>query len=231
MTRESFWSRVTAALRRNGIRGVVVTAFRRSVYRRVILIQRDLSTEIVQPPCDVPIRVSVLKPGDAGAYARFRPEGSPDGEAAQFRRESACYAAWHDDRIVAAAWYHPGEAWIEDIGRRFQLPKDEMYVYDAATLPELRGQSVAPARSAIALVDLRDNGFKRVVAYVLAENPPGLRSTEKSGWRRFGEMAYLKLGAARIDFVRIDGEPTRWRFRRMPRAPRASLPPLEPESL
>lgn len=57
------------------------------------------------------------------------------------------YVAWQSGRIVASAWYQPGEAWIEDVDRRFELAPDEYYAYDAWAVAELRGHRVNPWRA------------------------------------------------------------------------------------
>ena len=122
----------------------------------------------------------------------------------------------------------PGKPGIEDIDRRFALPPDTVYAYDAHTVSELRGRRVAPARASVAQAQLRDSGLDRGVAYVLGGYRSGERSRLMSGWRRFGVAGYLNLGLARIEFVRARRNPLQWRLRRRrsqaARAARAAIP-------
>ena len=220
-------SRLRRAWRRGGVRGVSLAALGRTFYRHVVLIQRDLRPGDPRADCDLPIRVAPLEFRDLQAYSTLRPGKAADA-ARRIERGSVCYAAWHGDRIASVAWWHPGEAWIEDIDRSFALHSDEVYAYDAYTAPDLRGQGVAPARAAVTHAALRNRGFSRVVAFVVPENGPGLRSVTKSGWRRLGRAGYLSVGRWRIEFVRTtegaDLRARRWR----PQTERDRPPPTEP---
>lgn len=138
-------------------------------------------------------------------------------------RGSGCHAAWHAGQIVSATWWHPGDAWIEDLERRFLLGPGEVYFYDAWTVPRLRGRNITPARSALTLRALREQGFVRAIAFLLPENRPVHKAVEKVGWRRFGTAGFVRIGPARIEFVRALGR-TRWRTRRR----RAEAAPGEP---
>ena len=131
-----------------------------------------------------------------------------------------------------ADWAAELMPWIEDVDRRFELPPDTVYSYDAHTIPELRGRRVTPARASIALAELRNSGFRRGVAFVLPGNRSGERSRARSGWRRFGVAGYLNLGLARIDFIRTRGHQGKWRLRwlRSRGAQRPQPPPLESDA-
>ena len=138
--------------------------------------------------------------------------------------------AWIDGRIVSDCWYQPGEAWVEDLDRRFELGDDEAYAYDAHTAPALRGRSVTPARATFASTDMRERGYARAVAFVLPENGPGLRSPDKSGWTPFGVAGHLSVGLGRLEFVRTARAGTRWRLRRR-RRDKGGPPDLERSGL
>ena len=141
-------------------------------------------------------------------------------------RGSGCHAAWHAGEIVSATWWHPGEAWIEDLDRRFLLGAGDVYLYDTWTIPRLRGCNITPARSFLTMRELRGQGFQRVVAFVLPENRPVHRvALEKLGWRPFGTAGFVRIGPVRIEFVRALGR-TRWRVRaRRNRAAPGEPPP------
>ncbi len=142
-------------------------------------------------------------------------------------RGSGCHAAWHAGEIVSATWWHPGEASIEDLDRRFLLGTDEVYFYDAWTVPRLRGRSITPARSSLTLRALRAQGFARAIAFLLPENRPVHKAVEKVGWRRFGTAGFVQIGPARIEFVRALGR-TSWRPRwRRPGTVPGEPPPAE----
>ena len=222
--------RAVRVLRRDGPGGLALAALRHTVYRRVTLIERDLTDQIPIVRSEVPFQVMRLGREDIDAYRHYRSTISASEIVRRLDRGSLCYVAWHAGRIISAAWYQPGEAWIEDIDRRFALPPNTVYAYDAHTVSELRGLRVAPGRASAAQAQLRDSGFRRGIAYVLGGYRPGERSRLRSGWRRFGVAGYLNLGVARIDFVRARRNPLQWRLRRRRSRghPRPEPPPLEP---
>jgi hypothetical protein len=142
-------------------------------------------------------------------------------------RGSQCHAAWHAGEIVSATWWHPGEAWIEDLGRRFRLRAGEVYLYDAWTIPRLRGRNITPVRSGQTLRALGEQGFVRAIAFVLPENQPIHKAVKKVGWRRFGTAGFVRIGPVRVEFVRALAR-TRWRARaRVGGAASGEPPPAE----
>jgi hypothetical protein len=208
----SLLRRLAGAWRRGGARGVLLATLGRTVYRHVVLIERDLREDMPLLRSDPPIEVRRLRPADVSAYARSNPK-SPEELLRRMERGSRCHAAWHAGEIVSAAWWHPGEAWIEDLDRRFLLRAEEVYLYDAWTVPRLRGRNITPARSVLTLRHLHEQGFLRAVAFVLPENRPIHRAAlEKVGWRRFGTAGFVRIGPAGIEFVRARGR-AQWRAR------------------
>jgi hypothetical protein len=198
------------------------------VYGHVVLIERDLRQDVPQIRSDPSIEVRRLRREDLPAYARSRPK-PPEELTRRMERGSGCHAAWHAGEIVSVTWWHPGEAWIEDLDRRFPLHADEVYFYDAWTVPPLRGRNITPARSALTLRDLREQRFVRGIGFVLPENRPVHSAMEKTGWRRFGTAGFVGIGPARIEFVRALGR-TRWRPRwRRSEAATDEPPPVEGE--
>ena len=146
-------------------------------------------------------------------------------------RGSECYAAWHAGEIVSAAWWHPGEAWMEELDRRFLLRRDETYAYDGWTVPRLRGHNITPARAVLTMRMLREQGVRGAVMFSLPENRSIRRAWKKMGWRPFGVAGFLRMGPIRLEFVRVRGH-TRWRLRRRrPASARSQPPPAEPDLL
>jgi hypothetical protein len=225
MASQALARRMAGTLRRGGARGLALTLLGRTVLRQVILIERDLTQPVVPLSSSIDFRFALLGHEDLDAYCAYRPERRREEVEARLARGSVCYVAWIDGGIVSDSWYQHGEAWIEDLGRRFELRPDEAYSYDAHTAERLRGKSLTPARASLALAHLREGGFRRAVAFVLPENGPARRSPVKSGWSRFGVAGCLRLGAAQLQYVTTDAGGRRWRLRR--RCSGDAIPPLE----
>jgi hypothetical protein len=192
-----------------------------------VLIENDLREDKPLLRSEPPIEVRRLRREDVSAYIRSH-RNSPEELLRRMERGSHCHAAWHAGEIVSAVWWHPGEAWIEDLERRFALRANEVYFYDAWTVPRLRGRNITPLRSVLTLRTLREQGFVRAVAFFLPDNRPIHRAVEKIGWRRFGSAGLVRIGPARLEFVRALGR-TRWRGRgRRTKAASGEPPPAEP---
>jgi hypothetical protein len=230
LIRATLLGRAWRLLRRNGPAGLAFAALRPTVYCHVNLIEKDLAHGVPQVPSRIELEVTRLTPEDVDAYCRYRPERSAQEVARRLERGSFCFATWEDGRITSVAWYHPGEAWIEDIDRRFELPHDAVYVFDGHTAPEVRGRGLSATRAAVTWAQLREDGYRRGFAFVLAGNRSGDRARRKAGWRRFGVAGYVRAGPRRVEFIRARGGRTRWRWRPhgAPAAGRRELPPLEP---
>jgi hypothetical protein len=226
VTQPALLRRIADTWRRGGVRGLLLAALRRTVYGHVVLIERDLRADVPllrsEPPID---EVRRLRPEEVPAYARSRPKPAEE-LVRRMERGSGCHAAWHAGEIVSATWWHPGEAWIEDLGRRFLLRASEVYLYDAWTLPELRGRNITPVRSAHTLRALREQGFVRAIAFLLPENGPVQKAVKKVGWRRFGMAGFVRIGPVRIEFVRALGR-IQWRVRARRNGAAPGEPPIE----
>src|SRR5919197_1596132 len=100
--------------RREGPRGLLLGSLGRTMYRHVVLSEADFREDTPARRCAPPIEVRRLRREEVAAYARSRPK-SPEELIQRMERGSECYAAWHAGEIVSAAWWHPGEAWMEEL--------------------------------------------------------------------------------------------------------------------
>ena len=75
-----------------------------------------------------------------------------------------------------------------------------MYVYEAFTVPQLRGQSIFSWCSCEMEKYFLANGYKRLLAAVGPENHAGFRSIEKGGYAVVGRMGYRGFGRFRRYF-------------------------------
>ncbi len=200
------WSRLlrraTEVLRTEGLRSFFFKVLGETVYRRVVVVERDLS----QPPpvvqARLPVSIVRLCDSEIEEYVAFRPET----DAAEVRRRlqagQVCWLVRYEGRIVHSCWVTTGRAWIEYLGWDVALPPDTAYSYESFTAPELRGQNLAVARSVVMQQALRQAGYRRAVAVIMPENRAGFYPAEKAGYRRVGVMGYLRIGPWRWTFGR-----------------------------
>ena len=82
------------------------------------------------------------------------------------------------------------------------LSPDEVYNYDSFTLSAFRGQNISPTRSLEMAKYFRKAGFRRIKATIVPENDQALWAAEKTGYRLFGMMGYVKIGPWQYNFYR-----------------------------
>lgn len=195
--------RALEVLRQEGIKSLWFKILGETVYRRMVLMERTLDEPITEVSPRLPVTISLLRDTDLSEYTRFRPEIDPDEIRRRLASGQMCFAAWHEGRIVHAAWVATGHAWIGYLAREITLAPDEVYAYESFTSPDFRGQNVAGARSSYMQQALQRAGYRRILAAIMPENKPAFRPVEKTGFRPIGMIGYLRLGPWRWDFIRL----------------------------
>jgi GNAT superfamily N-acetyltransferase len=197
----------------------VLKVLGRLVYRRVVIVERELRNLWIDQSSDVPLRVRRLHRKDVPAYVAFRQKQTAEEVQTRLDEGDFCYVTWTGDRISSAVWFKTGAAWIPEIDRYLPIGPDSIYGYDSFTAPDLRGRNIPAARGKQTLRLLQAEGYERQIGYALAENPSALRPLEKLGMRRVGSIGFFQLGPLRLDFSRMPPSKTEWRLRRSPRQP------------
>jgi ribosomal protein S18 acetylase RimI-like enzyme len=212
------FARMREVLAMEGIKGIALKVLARSVFREVILVERELRNLWLEPSTDVPMRVRRLRHRDIPAYLELRPDQSEEEVLKRFESGHFSYVTWTEGRISSAVWQQDGPVWIPEVDYLLPLGTKEVYSYDSFTAPELRGRNVAPARGAQTTRLLRACGYRTIIGFVLPENRAAFRQPEKLGFKRSGRIGYLQLGPARLQYFQRGDENSRWTMRRAPRS-------------
>jgi hypothetical protein len=172
------------------------------IYRRLALLERPVSPGVAPILTRASMRVALVGDDGLDPYLSFR----PDQTRAEIRRRLAeghvCFAVWHEERIVHAAWAAIGRAPIDYLARELSLRPDEVFVFDAFTAPAFRGYGASPLRALAVGEHFGARGYGRVLTAVHPGNRPGLRPLEKVGSRRVGLIGYVGMGRWRWHFCR-----------------------------
>ncbi len=163
-------------------------------YRRMLILERSLEEPIPAPSAKLPLSIVLLQDQGWETYVALRPETEPALLDARRRRGEFCFVASLDNRAVASAWVAIGRGWTSYLDATVELAPDEGYLFDAYTLPSLRGQGIAAQLCLHQLHWLRERGLRRAIRATLPENGPALRAHAKSGFRPVGVMGRVKLG-------------------------------------
>lgn len=196
--------RAIAVIREDGIAVLWFKILGETFYRRAILIERFSDEPLEQVAARVPLVFGFLDETQIDDYLRLRPDAKRDEILRRLREGQWCLTARSGGQLVYAGWSAVGRARIDYLDREIQLAPDEMYVFEAFTAPDFRGANIPPAASAFRLRYFGNLGYRRFIAIVVPENWRALRSFRKAGYRVGGTMGFVRIGAWRRDFSRLN---------------------------
>jgi hypothetical protein len=200
--------RAVKMLREEGIRSLWFAILERTVYRRIICMQRLLSEPIPEVKPRLPIAIGILKESEVDDYLKFQPKADAAEVRSKLNSGDLCIVARYEGQIANAGWVSTRRAPVEYLGREIQLSQGEAYAHDTYTSPRVRGQNISAARSVWMLRYFQGAGYKRVIGTIVPENKSSIRASEKAGYRPYGVMGYVKLGPWRRDFFRAVRTPS-----------------------
>ena len=112
---------------------------------------------------------------------------------ARLRRYEEFWTAQQDDKIVSYCWATREPVEIGEVRRLISPRSNEVYLYDAFTFPEYRGQNLYPALLQRILAHSRQQGLHRALIFVLSDNVPSIRGVLKAGFREFQRVTYCNI--------------------------------------
>lgn len=168
----------------------VITTF----YRRMVLVERELSPPPPTPCVPFPLEIGRLTPSThLAGLAGFRPALSARSILERLEKGHGCFAVWLDGRIVHTAWVAVQRARVEYLSRDLVLERDDIYIFDTYTTPEFRSLHLAQSRAAFVSKYYSARGFRRSLGLVAIENKAGLAVPEVLGYRRLGYYSALGI--------------------------------------
>jgi GNAT superfamily N-acetyltransferase len=185
------------------VRRLVFGALAVTVYRRLILYERDLAVRVPIDPDTPSASLGVLATSDLEHYARLRPDAPPGDAARRLARGERCFVARRDGDLVAMRWLSTERADIEYLGLSFPLGPGLTYAYDGFTDPEARGSGFATLSGAHMGDQLRREGYRAVLSTMLPENELARYHLLRLGARPVGTVGCLRLGPLRLPLRRL----------------------------
>ncbi len=117
---------------------------------------------------------------------------------ARLERGEQFWVTQLDDKIAAYCWATDAPVEIGEVRRVIRPRSGEIYLYDAFTFPEYRGQNLYPALLHRILVQSCQQGLPRALIFVLDDNVASIRGVQKAGFREFQRVTYCNfLGLSR----------------------------------
>ncbi len=201
LSANTLYRRIHRIARDEGVRGVARRIVGR-FYGRIYLLDRSLADPIAPSTVRIPIVIEMMREEDLLEYADYR-RGHNAEAARQFLADGHCaFVARCQGKLVGSLWAAVKPVLVGEIMSMLLIEPGEVYLFDGFTLPEFRGQGIAPALSAFMLRHYASLGFRRAIRAAVPSNAAALRAHAKSGFRIFILRRAFRLGPWRYDLAR-----------------------------
>lgn len=165
---------------------------------------------VVPPGVEVRVADQPLATGDVGAG--WHPQAEE-----RLRDGQACAIAHHETEVVAYCWLACTPVWVGEIGHAVVPGPEDVYIYDAYTMPGWRGRGLFSAMIAPLLALARSRRRKRALIFVDAGNRASRRAIERAGFEivhtvsrvELWGLTHLWFRGPRSSHVTLVGKPRR----------------------
>ena len=171
----------------HALRRLARLAIRKAVYRRVKLTVWGAPAKrhphLAAPPG---LRIVILEPENFDSVATTSPYLTAD-DIAEFRRQhSRCIVVFEGERVVASSWMTCGDVYVHELHRHITVASDEHFSCRSYVDPAYRGRALLSCMITAYARELPGDDF--VWGLVYDWNAASVRSLERIGWQRRGEM-------------------------------------------
>lgn len=104
-----------------------------------------------------------------------------------------CCCAIYNDEIVSYCWVAKHKAYIGEIGKEISLKEKEIYLYDAFTQPEFRGNNLFPKILTSILNYGKLKGYQKALIFALSSNNSSVVAIKKAGFEIFQSVHFLYI--------------------------------------
>ena len=152
------------------------------------------------PPSVLPPGVEVRVADQPLAAATSGPGGIPMPRSGSATARS-CAIAHHETEVVAYCWLASTPVWVGEIGHAVVPGPEDVYLYDAFTMPGWRGRGLFSAVISPLLALARSRGRSRALIFVGAGNRASRRAIERAGFEIVHTVSRVELwGLTRLWF-------------------------------
>lgn len=104
-----------------------------------------------------------------------------------------CFVTKAAGKIIHYSWVSFEEGYVDVIDKTIKLRNNMVYIHNCRTLTAYRGLGIFPFVLNKISEYLRSEGIRTAIICAGADNYPSIRSFEKGGFKRVGEVTYLKV--------------------------------------
>jgi GNAT superfamily N-acetyltransferase len=161
--------------------------------RLVTLLMYERRLDRPAPPVVLPEGVDLIMADRFLATGPVADAWHPDATE-RLREGQICAIARHGTDIVAYCWAAGSPVWVGEIGRAVVPARDDVYFYDAFTVPDWRGRGLFSAMLSHLVTVAAGRGRKRGLIFVEARNAASRRVIEKTGFQLVHTVSCVELG-------------------------------------
>jgi len=146
------------------------------------------------PPCEPSLEVEYDAVGQSSPGIG-RLTAVQEGRLIERRlgRGERCFLVLHKGQVVAYCWFSQARVGIEEVDLTVVVQPDEVYLYDAFTLPPWRGRGLYPALLTRMVKEAMEMGYRRAMIFAGEDNLPSRQGIEKAGFEFFQRITHYKL--------------------------------------
>ena len=204
--RETLARRLIAVARQEGPRGLWWRALSATVYRRLVLVARQIDRAPPAPGARLAVDLEDLTVARVGHYLELRRDASAAEIERRLRTGQRCTIARHRGDIVSVRWSAVGTAEVPYLELAFELPPGVAYVYDVYTSPRARGRGIARQARLDVEDRLRRTGARVLLGTFMPENSAGRGLVAAAGYRPVGMIGCVRLPGARFPLRQVPPE-------------------------
>jgi len=132
--------------------------------------------------------------------------------AERYAKGDMIVAAYLEKKIVAYLFAATTDTWVGEVEDMLRVKSNEVYFYDAFTLPPYRGKGLYPYLLCVAASYFQRQSFSCALIFSAAGNQSSIKGIQKSGFRYYGSVYYRNLFGWRSWYYRVGERHVESRF-------------------
>ncbi|MFH1626167.1 MAG: GNAT family N-acetyltransferase [Pseudomonadota bacterium] len=161
----------------------------------LLLFSLNLRDQIRGAKENVPVEIQFISDGSSHAKENLMNGGNLNAEIfeGRLRKGDSCCTASFTGEIISYCWVATDAAYVGEIDMKIRLKSGELYLYDAFTKPEHRGNGLFPRILTAILRYGRENGYQRALIFTLSSNNSSITAIKKVGFEPFQSAYFLDI--------------------------------------
>lgn len=141
----------------------------------------------------IPVKYSEIGRGELDEVITAMGSSTEEAVRQRFKTGTRCFGGWVDGRLGVYGWASHGVEWIGELGREFRIPREDVYVWDCATLPDYRRNRLYSGLLSFMTNRLHLGGARRIWIGSDRNNQPSIGGFRNAGFQPAVEVTSLTI--------------------------------------